>query len=84
MTSTYTAYSLRFNADATGVSKVEWSTSTRAPSSGLAAVAARTVNLSSAKAIGVPETALVVLGTTTAKWLRLTDRAGNVSAWFAG
>jgi hypothetical protein len=74
-TKTQTSYLLTPNADASGIVKVEYSTASSAPALNAKSVASKTVAYASP---------LVFKTTSTIKWIRLQDGAGNWSRWYQG
>jgi hypothetical protein len=71
----WTSYRLVTRRDASGLARVEYSTSTRSPRADAPVLAGRVV------AWSVP---LVIRTRSTVRWLRLQDGAGNWSRWFIG
>ena len=74
-TKTQTSYVLKPAADPSGFAKAEYSTATASPSASAKSVTSRTVTYA----------ATVVFKTSsTIKWVRVQDGAGNWSAWYRG
>jgi len=74
-TKTQTTYYLSVNSDVTGISKVEYTTASRAPAMNAKNVASKTV----------PYSSTVVFQTSSRiTWIRIQDGAGNWSRWYIG